>query len=97
MGRLRDLPREGERRLARLDAAAVAAHIDLDIDRQSDPDLARCLVERADLTFSGGTMPTSRRPELRPRSSSVMCQTQRTCNASGEAQHCPTLWSREAG
>src|SRR5207237_307006 len=35
--RLRDLPRERERRLARLDAAAVAAHVDLDIDRQRDP------------------------------------------------------------
>jgi hypothetical protein len=46
---LRDLPREGERRLARLDAAAVAAHVDLDIDRQRDPGLARRLVERADL------------------------------------------------
>ena len=49
MRRLRDLPREGERRLARLDAAAVAAHVDLDIDRQGDPGLARRLVERADL------------------------------------------------
>ncbi len=49
MRRLCDLPREGERRLARLDAAAVAAHVDFDIDRQVDPGLARRLVERADL------------------------------------------------
>ena len=47
--RLRDLPRERERRLARLDAAAVAAHVDLDIDRQRDPGLTSRLVERADL------------------------------------------------
>ena len=48
-GACRDLPRERERRLARLDAAAVAAHVDLDIDRQGDPGLASRLVERADL------------------------------------------------
>ena len=47
--RVGDLPREVERRLARLDAAAVAAHVDLDIDRQGDPGLARRRVERADL------------------------------------------------
>src|SRR5271170_7009940 len=47
--RLRDLPREGERRLARLDAAAVAAHVDFDIDRQGDPGLSGRFVERADL------------------------------------------------
>ncbi len=46
---MRDLPRKGERRLARLDAAAVAAHVDLDIDRQGDPGLPRRVVERADL------------------------------------------------
>src|SRR5260370_18880788 len=49
MRRLCDLPREGGRRLARLDAAAVAAQVDFDIDRQVDPGLARRLVERADL------------------------------------------------
>src|SRR3954452_12105755 len=55
--RLRDLPREGERRLARFDAAAVAAHVDLDIDRQGDPGLARRLVERADLARIVGAHP----------------------------------------
>jgi hypothetical protein len=49
MRRLCDLPREAERWLTRLDAAAVAAHVDLDIDRQRDRRLARRRVERADL------------------------------------------------
>ena len=50
MRRLRDLLREAERWLARLDAATVAAHVDLDIDRQRDPRLARRRVERAHLS-----------------------------------------------
>src|SRR5262249_7535255 len=44
--RLADLPRQRERRLARLDAAAVAAHVDLDIDRQGHAGFARRRVER---------------------------------------------------
>jgi hypothetical protein len=49
MRRLRYLPCERERRLALLHAAAVAAHVDLDIDRQGDPASPRRRVERADL------------------------------------------------
>jgi len=41
MRRLGDPPHEGDRRLARLDAAAVAAHVHLDIDRAGDPGLVR--------------------------------------------------------
>ena len=49
MRRVHDLPRKGERRLARLDAAAIAAHVDLDMDGKVIPGLARRVVERANL------------------------------------------------
>ena len=49
MRRRLDLAGEGKRRLARLDAAAVAAHVDLDMDRQVDPGLAGGGLESRDL------------------------------------------------
>jgi len=55
--RVANLPRKAERRFARLDAATIAAHVDLDIDRERDPSLARRRVERADLTHIVGAHP----------------------------------------
>jgi hypothetical protein len=52
-----DMPGQLERWLARLDAAAVAAHIDLDINRQSDTHVARRLVESPCLALIVGAHP----------------------------------------
>jgi hypothetical protein len=56
-----DMPGQLERRLARLDAATVAAHGDLDIDRQRHPGFARSRVEGAQLAHIVGP----RRPTVR--------------------------------
>ena len=49
MRRIHDFASEVERRLARFDAAAVAAHVDLDVDGKGDPRFAGGLVQRHDL------------------------------------------------
>src|SRR5438067_294411 len=47
--RIRGETREGERRLARVDPAAVAAHVDLDMHREGHPGLAGRRFEVGDL------------------------------------------------
>src|SRR5581483_9951369 len=49
VGQVGDAAGEVERRLAGLDAAAVAAHVDLDIDRQRRPGLPGGLLETGEL------------------------------------------------
>ena len=60
MRRLGDVAGEAQRRLARLDPAAVAAHVDLDIDRQGDAGLAGSRLQRGDLPRIVGADPDPR-------------------------------------
>jgi hypothetical protein len=48
--RVADLSRQGQRRRARLDAAAVTAHVDLDVHRQFDAGLGGGFIDAEDLS-----------------------------------------------